>query len=78
MNLQVDLGEETPRQIVAGIKEFYSCDQLIDTQVCVVSNLKPAKLMGLVSEGMLLAAKDQDGLHLLRPEQPKKSGTKVS
>jgi methionyl-tRNA synthetase len=78
LKLQVDLGEEAPRQIVAGIKEFYSCDQLIDTQVCVVSNLKPAKLMGLVSEGMLLAAKDQDGLHLLRPEQPKKSGTKVS
>jgi len=76
--LQVDLGEEAPRQIVAGIKEWYSPDDLIDTQACVVANLKPAKLMGLRSEGMLLAAKDENGLSLLRPETPKTSGTKVS
>ena len=76
--LQVDIGEEKPRQIVAGIKEFYSPDDLLNTQVCVVANLKPAKLMGMLSEGMLLAAKDKDGLSLLRPETPKKVGTKVS
>ncbi len=76
--LQVDLGEEAPRQIVAGIKEWYSPDDLINTQACVVANLKPAKLMGLRSEGMLLAAKDESGLSLLRPETPKTSGTKVS
>ncbi len=76
--LQVDLGEETPRQIVAGIKEWYSPEDLIGTQACVVANLKPAKLMGLRSEGMLLAAKDEGGLSLLRPETPKQSGTKVS
>ena len=77
LKLQVDLGEEKPRQVVAGIKEFYSPDDLINTQVCVVANLKPAKLMGMMSEGMLLAAKDEDGLCLVRPEKPKKAGTPI-
>ena len=77
LKLQVDLGEEKPRQIVAGIKEFYSPDELKDTQICVVANLKPAKLMGLLSEGMLLAAKDEDGLCLIRPEKSKKAGTPI-
>ena len=76
--LQVDVGEETPRQVVAGIKEWYTPEALIGTQVCVVANLKPAKLMGMKSEGMLLAAKDENGLSLLRPETPKVAGTKVS
>ena len=78
LKLQVDLGEGTPRQILAGIKEFYSAESLVGTQACVVANLKPAKLMGLKSEGMLLAAKDKNGLVLLRPESSKISGTKVS
>jgi len=77
LKLQVDLGEETPRQVVAGIKEFYSPDELKGTQVCVVANLKPAKLMGMMSKGMLLAAKDEDGLCLVRPEKPKKAGTPI-
>ena len=76
--LQVDIGEESPRQVVAGIKEWYSAEELVGTQACVVANLKPAKLMGLKSEGMLLAAKDVNGLSLLRPESPKNVGTKVS
>ncbi len=77
LKLQVDLGEERPRQIVAGIKEFYSPQSLVDTQVCVVANLKPAKLMGMISEGMLLAAKDDEGLSLMRPEHPRKAGSSV-
>ena len=76
--LQVDIGEEKPRQVVAGIKEWYSADDMLGTQVCVVANLKPAKLMGLKSEGMLLAAKDEDGLCMIRPEKPKKAGTPIS
>jgi methionyl-tRNA synthetase len=75
--LKVDLGEDEPRQIVAGIKEWYSADDMLDTQVCVVANLKPAKLMGYLSEGMLLAAKDDDGLCMIRPEKPKKAGTPI-
>jgi methionyl-tRNA synthetase len=78
LKLKVDVGEENPRQILAGIKEFYSAEDLVGTQACVVANLKPAKLMGMMSEGMLLAAKDENGLHLLRPEAPKTAGTKVS
>jgi methionyl-tRNA synthetase len=75
--LQVDVGEETPRQVVAGIKEWYSADDMLNTQVCVVANLKPAKLMGMVSQGMLLAAKDENGLCMIRPEQPKTAGTPI-
>ncbi len=77
LRLQIDLGEDKPRQIIAGIKEWYSPNELIGTQVCVVANLKPAKLMGMLSEGMILAAKDEDGLALIRPEKPKKSGTSI-
>ena len=77
LKLQVDLGEDDTRQVVAGIKEFYSPQDLIGTQVCVVANLKPAKLMGMMSAGMLLAAKDEDGLCLVRPEKPKKAGTPI-
>ncbi|MGB3750636.1 MAG: methionine--tRNA ligase [Arcobacteraceae bacterium] len=78
LKLQVNIGESSNRQILAGIKEFYSAESLVGTQACVVANLKPAKLMGMVSEGMLLACKDENGLHLLRPEASKVAGTKVS
>ena len=77
LKLQIDLGEGNNRQVVAGIKEFYLPEDLVNTQVCVVANLKPAKLMGMMSEGMLLAAKDEDGLCLIRPEKPKKAGTPI-
>jgi methionyl-tRNA synthetase len=78
LKLQVDVGEEKPRQIVAGIKEFYAPSELVGEQVCVVANLKPAKLMGIVSEGMLLAAKDDEGLTLIGPKKAKKAGSLVS
>jgi len=78
LKLQVDVGEEKNRQVLAGIKEFYKAEDLIGTQACVVANLKPAKLMGMLSEGMLLAAKDENGLCLIRPEKTKISGTKIS
>jgi methionyl-tRNA synthetase len=77
LKLQVDLGEEKLRQIVAGIREFYSPEALVGTQACVVANLKPAKLMGMISEGMLLAAKDEDGLCLVRPEKSRKAGASI-
>lgn len=75
--LKVDLGNGDIRQIVAGIRESYSAETMIGTQVCVVANLKPAKIMGIASEGMLLAAKDENGLSLIRPENPKQSGSKI-
>ncbi len=76
--LRVDLGEKRPRQILAGIREFYKPDELLNTQVCVVTNLQPTKLMGLVSEGMILAVKDSEGLSLVRPERERKLGSKLS
>ncbi len=76
--LLVDIGENEPRQIVAGIKAYYTKDELQDTQVCIVANLKPAKLMGILSEGMVLASKDDSGLSLIRPDKEKTKGTKIS
>ena len=78
LKLQVDLGEGRNRQILAGIKEYYSAEELVGTQACVVANLKPAKLMGMLSEGMLMAARDENGLSLIRPQASKKAGTKIS
>ncbi len=75
--LKVDLGEGDIRQIVAGIRESYSAASMVGTQVCVVANLKPSKIMGIFSEGMLLAAKDSGGLALVRPENQKQSGSKI-
>lgn len=77
LKLQVDVGEATPRQIVAGIREYYTPAELIGTQVCVVANLKPATIKGLLSQGMLLAAKDKEGLCLVRPEKTRKSGASI-
>ena len=54
--LKVDVGEEEPRMIVAGIASRYQPEELVGRTVVVVMNLKPAKLRGIVSEGMILAA----------------------
>ncbi len=69
LKLKVDLGEERPpRQILAGIAKHYEPDALIGRKIVVVANLKPAKLMGQLSEGMLLAASDAHGnLELVSP-----------
>lgn len=80
--LKVDIGEEEPRQIVAGLKAFYSKDQMEGRNVIVVSNLKPAKLRGIRSEGMLLAADDEElggnTVLLLRPSKDLTPGTKMN
>ncbi len=75
--LQVDLNENKPRQIVAGIKQFYSPESLLNTQICVVSNLKPAMIFSQKSEGMLLATKDKNTLTLIRPEKDVINGSSV-
>jgi len=77
LRLEVDLGEEKPRQIISGIKQAYKPEELINTYVCVVTNLKPAKLMGYVSEGMILTAKDGKKLVLIRPEKETKPGSEI-
>lgn len=61
MKLQVDLGEETPRQVIAGIAKRHTAEELIGKRIVVVANLSPAKLMGEESNGMLLAGSDKEG-----------------
>lgn len=74
---QVDLGEGRLRQIISGIAKYYDPKELVGVQVCVVANLKPAKLMGLVSEGMILSVKDENGLKLIVPQDKRKNGSKI-
>jgi methionyl-tRNA synthetase len=54
--ITVDIGEEKPRQILAGIAQYYEPEKLIGRKIVVVANLKPRKLRGYESQGMLLAA----------------------
>jgi methionyl-tRNA synthetase len=76
--LKIDTAEETPRQVVAGIAEFFKPEELVGRQVVVVANLKPRKLRGLVSQGMVLAVKKEGGLALLGPSSEVANGGKVS
>ena len=76
LKLQLDVGG-VPRQIVAGIAKAYAPEQLVGKAIVVVANLKPAKLRGALSQGMLLAA-DLDGRPIVATfEEPVKSGTRV-
>jgi methionyl-tRNA synthetase len=76
--LKIDTADETPRQVVAGIAEFFKPEELVGRQVVVVANLKPRKLRGLVSQGMVLAVKKEGGLALLGPSSEVSNGGKVS
>jgi methionyl-tRNA synthetase len=75
--LRVDLGSEE-RQILAGIRAHYPPEELVGKQVVVVANLEPAKLRGMESQGMLLAASDNDRVIILTTEKPVTAGAKVS
>jgi methionine--tRNA ligase beta chain len=75
--LQIDMGGET-RQICAGIRNHYSAEELIGKQIVVVANLETAKLRGLESQGMLLAASDEGRVVVLTPEKPVQAGAQVS
>lgn len=78
LRLTVNLGEaDGPRTVLAGISKAYEPETLVGKQVVVVANLKPARLMGIESNGMVLAA-SEDGLPvLLHPEKPVPNGTRV-
>ncbi len=74
--MKVDTGEE--RQIVAGIGKDYTPEELAGKMIVVVTNLQPARLMGVESRGMLLAASDDEGrLSIITPEKQIKEGAKV-
>lgn len=58
LKFKIDLGENAPRQIISGIAKFYTPSELVGKQICVLANLKPAKIFGHISEGMILSAED--------------------
>jgi len=75
--LRIDLGDEQ-RQLVAGIRAHYQPEDLVGKQIVVVANLEPAKLRGVESQGMLLAASDAEGrLAIVSPERAVSAGAKV-
>jgi methionyl-tRNA synthetase len=76
--MAVDMGDSGLRTLVAGLRGHYSEDELAGSDIVVVANLQPAKLRGVRSEGMLLAAEDEDGtVSLLRPAGPAKPGDRL-
>ncbi len=75
LKLKVDIGEE--RTIIAGIGKDYTPDQLVGRQILVVANLKPVKLMGVESYGMLLATDTDQGLTVLTFDREAKTGGKI-
>ncbi len=74
--LQVDLGDEQ-RQIVAGIRKAYTPEELVGKKVVIVANLEPATIRGEESQGMLLAASDDNGMSLLTPERDIAIGSSI-
>ena len=75
---QVKIGSQT-KQIVSGISKHYSPEEMVGKKVMVLVNLKPAKLAGVLSEGMLLCAEDAEGnLSLLTPEKPMPAGAEIA
>jgi len=73
--LKVDTGEE--RTLVAGIKKYYSKEELIGKKIIVVCNLEERRLKGITSEGMLLAASDDEKVVLLTVDKDIKNGSLV-
>lgn len=78
--LEVDLGEESPRTIVAGIRNFYKKEELENKKAVFVANLESTKIRGIESNGMILAAtnKDKTKLTILCPEKDLEVGSKIS
>ena len=76
VKLKVDIGTET-RQVVAGIGKSYTPEELMGKSIVIVANLKPAKLMGIESQGMLLAASNGDLLAVATFDRETKAGSRV-
>jgi len=74
----VDLGGGDVRQIVAGVAAGYAPEALVGRTIVVVANLEPAKIRGIESQGMLLAAVSDKTIALLGPDKELPAGTKVS
>ena len=77
IKMQLSLGEEK-RQVIGGISRHYEPEQLIGRQIIIVANLEPRSLMGLESQGMLLAASDENGIALLIPDKEITDGSRIN
>jgi methionyl-tRNA synthetase len=78
LKLDLSLGDLGERTVVSGIAGSYAPEDLVGRRVIVVANLKPAKLRGIVSQGMILAAEDEDGsLALVQPDKELAAGALV-
>jgi len=75
LKLTVDIGEE--RTVVTGISDYYDEGTLVGKQVVLVANLEPIRLMGVESMGMVLAAEDSSGVHLLVPDVQTVPGSRI-
>jgi methionyl-tRNA synthetase len=75
--LRVDVGEEEPRTLVAGLKPYYEPEELEGKLIVVVANLEPARLRGVESQGMLLAAQDGEEVKILTVDEEVAPGSKV-
>jgi methionyl-tRNA synthetase len=78
LELSVDLGEDSPRQILAGISQHYDAEALVGKKVVVVANLAPRKIMGRESQGMVLAASDDSALGVLTVDEDIPIGSRIS
>ena len=79
--LKIDLGKELgKRELVAGLKQYYKPEQLKNKLCCVFTNLEPATIRGIKSEGMILAAvtSDKGKVFILEPEQDIELGSRIS
>lgn len=78
LRLSIDFGEDQPRQVLSGIKPWYSPDQLIGQQAAFITNLQPRQMMGLESQAMILAShvENQPPI-ILGPKSPTTPGAKI-
>ncbi|MFN3598185.1 MAG: methionine--tRNA ligase subunit beta [Aquificaceae bacterium] len=77
LKLRVSLGDEE-RTLMAGIAKFYSPEDLVGKKVLMLANLKPRKIFGVESQGMILALSDGENLSLIVPDRDVKEGAKAS
>ncbi len=76
-HLKLDVGELGNRSIVAGIGDYYTKEELVGREIIIVANLKPRNIAGIDSDGMLLAAEDNNQIALLAPDKELKEGSMV-
>jgi methionyl-tRNA synthetase len=77
LKFKIQIGSQT-RQILSGIKQYYKAEEMVGKRVMVLTNLQPREIAGMMSEGMILSAMDEDGnLAVMAPEKPMPAGTEI-